>query len=133
MRGHEIHFVCGKYAHKSGWIDNEKEETKKMIYVIVDLGNGSTKKTQVNMESVGKPQESPSNYAEAILQQCPNIEVKMDKLCQEIAKCSVAIYGSAMLEFLSNKFQQATDEQTDKGSKATYRHVSHNTAGNAGN
>jgi hypothetical protein len=55
-----------------------------MFYVIVDLGDGATKKTRVQKESVRKRQGSPLNYAEAILQQCPDIEVKMDKLCQEL-------------------------------------------------
>jgi hypothetical protein len=121
VAANEIRFVCGKYIGKTGWIDNEKEETKKMIYVIVVLENGSTKKTRVQKESVRKLHGSPSNYTEAILQQCPNIKVKMEKLCRELTKCSVAIDANdGILEI------------KQKGSKATYHHVSHNT-GNAGN
>jgi hypothetical protein len=80
-RGREIGFVSRKYMGKAGWNNDEHKETAKMQYIIVDLGNGRAKRPQVNKESVGKPLGTPSSYAEAVLQQCPDIKAKLDKLC----------------------------------------------------
>jgi hypothetical protein len=94
---------------KTGWIDNEKTETAKMIYVIVDLGSGGTKRTQVNKDSVGKALRTPSSYSQVVLQQCPNIEQKLNKLCLELAKCSIAIYAQGILDII----HQATYRQVN--------------------
>jgi hypothetical protein len=123
QQGLQIGFVSEKYLGKTGWIDNEKIDTAKMQYVIVDLGSGRTKRTRVNKESVGKPLGTPSSYLEAVLQQCPDIEQKLNKLCLELAKCSIAIDAQGILDIIHKKLHKATTRQQLMGSKATWRQV----------
>jgi len=122
-KGNAIRFVGGIYVGQTGWIDAEKKETPKQVSVIVDLGNGKTKRTRVNKESVEKPSEAPSCYAEAVMQQCPDIEKRMNKLCSELAKCKIAIDAWGIMEILNEKLHKATKKQASMGSKATYRQV----------
>jgi hypothetical protein len=124
-RGHQIRFVSGIYKGKTGWIDNDQKDTAKMRYVIVDLGSGRTKKTRVNKESVGKPLGTPSCYAEAVLQQCPDIEQKLIKLCLELAKCSIGIDAAGILGIFNKQLHKATNAQLSLGSTATFRQVTY--------
>jgi hypothetical protein len=122
-KGHEIRFVGGKYIGKTDWIDNANKETSKMYYVYVDLGNETTKRTRVNKNSDRKPVETPSSCGEAVLLQCPDIEVKLDKLCLELAKCSIVIDTIAMIVIIQNRLINAISKQNTMGNKATYRHI----------
>lgn len=51
-RGKAIKFVGGKFIRKRGWIDKNKPAMPKMVYVIVDLGNGTVQPKRVMKTSV---------------------------------------------------------------------------------
>ena len=97
-----------------------------MSYVIVDLGNNNLKSTRVRKDSVGKPFQPPTCYAEAVIQQNPDIEGKMNKLCAELAKCNIVKDGAGIFEILERKLAEATARQSGMGSLATWRHVQYN-------
>jgi hypothetical protein len=108
---------------KKGWIDTEKPATTKMCYVIVDLGQ-KEKKTRVRKESVRVEEDTkPSSYAQAALWQNPDIESKLDNLCQELAKCSIHQDANGIIAIIHSKLVEATTKQVSLGSKAAYRHV----------
>jgi hypothetical protein len=87
--GDPIRFVKGKYKGKTGWCNKDKESTRERLYVIVDLGDGVIRRTFVKKTSA-KPavQPNPASYSEAVLQECPDVEEKLDKLCLELALAS---------------------------------------------
>jgi hypothetical protein len=92
-------------------------------YVIVNLGPNK-KQTQVRKESFRiKDDSKPSSYAEAALWQDPDIESKLDNLCQELAKCSIHQDVSGLFAVIQKNLTKATAKQASLGSKAICCHV----------
>lgn len=86
--GDEIRFKAGKYKGKTGWRNTKRTDTAGRIYVIVDLGS-RFKETYVRPTSIAKPQGRSQNWAEALVDQHPDIDGMIDKLCKEIGRCTV--------------------------------------------
>jgi hypothetical protein len=126
--GERIRFIRGTYVGKTGWINNSKKETAKMVYVIVELEDG-LKETRVAHASIARPAAEPTSYGEATLQQHPDIDGMMDKLVCQLAKCHMSTQASAVnsafktTEIFCNKLFQAIATQQALGDKATWRHV----------
>eukprot|EP00957_Ditylum_brightwellii_P199720 15224717-Ditylum_brightwellii.AAC.1 len=69
--GAPIRFISGIYEGKTGWTNKTKEATLKRIYVIVQLDDGSQKRTFVAKKNVAERHKTPKTYTEAIFQQQP--------------------------------------------------------------
>jgi hypothetical protein len=123
-KGHAIRFVKGTYLGKEGWINAEKKGTAKKYYVIIDLGNGETKEALVNKDSVKELDTKPAaSYSEATLREHPDIEAMLDKVCRELAKCSIENDGTGIMEIIQRTLTQAVRKQELLGHKAVYRRV----------
>jgi hypothetical protein len=124
-KGEAIRFKRGKYLGKSGWVNDDKDRTAKMIYVIVDIGGGVEHETRVHQDSIGRPRQQPVLYADALLQQHPDIESAMEKLCRELAKCGIENNTKEVAKIISNKLCAAVVRQGQMGHKAVYRRVTY--------
>ena len=126
-KGQRIRFKAGNYKGCNGWLaKNKKVQTRggeKMMCVIVDLGGGQELDTRVLTTSIGKPRTTPKSFAEAVVQQHPDIEEMMDKLCREIAKCGLSPTDPALETILSKKLTEAALLQNSAGHKARCRVV----------
>ena len=122
-KGEPLRFVNGKYNGFEGWVNAEKEKTKKMIYVIIDLGDGVLKTSMVKKSSVATPHESPDSYEEAALQQHPDIDLLMSKLARELARCHIGSDSNKMKKLFAAKLVHAESEQFHLGNRATWRDV----------
>jgi hypothetical protein len=122
-KGRAIRFQDGKYFGKTGWMDADKRPTPKMYYVIVDLGDGTLKSTKVMKTSVGNRHEPPTSYAMAAIQQHPDIEKQITKLCRDLAECSIGRDAQGLFRILEKNLSEATETQDQMGSGARYRRV----------
>jgi len=124
QKGPEIRFIAGKYQGKEGWINAEKKETLFMVPVIVDMGS-HLKPTFVRKESVSEPHGPPSSYEEAALQQHPDIEVMMNKLTCQLARCNIGAGNDleAIAKIFCKNLVKAYSRQEAMGHKASWRHV----------
>ena len=93
------------------------------MYVIVQKGT-KVKRTWVNSRSISKSNYSgEKTYAEAILNQCPELETKMVEFCRLCAKCNVSC---DLREFMSLVYQRMVQEiqaYQQKGSTTVYRSI----------
>jgi hypothetical protein len=122
MKGDAIVFIGGKYGGKTGWINTNKEAGENTTPVIADLGSKGEKDTYVFKQSLRKEKVATS-YAEAVLAQCPAIDVLTTKLCRDLAKFSIKQDASGIVAFFDKKLNDANTLQDAKGAKALYRHV----------
>ena len=93
------------------------------MYVIVDQGGGQEYDTRVLTTSIGRPRTKPTTYAEAVIQQHPDIEKMMDKLCRELAKCKLSPKDRGLETVLLEKMTDSATAQASFGHKAVYRTV----------
>jgi hypothetical protein len=105
----------------AGWTQTTKPPTPKMYYVIVDLGNGTLKSTKVMKTSVGRQHEPPTLYAMAAIQQHPDIEKQITKLCRDLAECSIGHDARGLTRILDEKMNETIETQDQMGSGARYR------------
>jgi hypothetical protein len=123
-KGNPIRFVRGKYKGKTGWCDKDKGSTKERLYVIVDLGTNLVKRTWVKKISARPAiQPSPTSFSEAVLQQCPELEEKLEKLCAELAMCKIEKDPNGIITVIHRKLSEACQAQASKGSRALYRDI----------
>ena len=125
MKGPEIYFVSGKYVGKTGWLDLSEEADDETTPVIVDLKKkGEEKVTFVyNDNWKRKPTTNPTYYAEAVIQQCPDVEVSLVSTARKLAKCDIGRDLEGFNKVITTKIHEAVDWQKKKGSKAMYRKI----------
>jgi hypothetical protein len=124
-KGEEIRFKKGTYLGKTGWIDDDAELIATMVWVYVDnwKGDGRIKHTKVKKSSIAQMHGQPTSYAEAVIQQNPDIEAKLDKLCLDLAMCSIHKDGRGIMEVVRQRLESATLEHNELGYKKKFRHV----------
>ena len=123
-KGKKIRFIAGKYARKDGWIDEAGESDEAVTSVIVNLGRRGEKSTYVYSSSFRIEEgEKPDCYAEAIIQQCPDIEKDLVGVCRKLAKCEIEKDEPGLLKVINKTMADAVKWQQDKGSKAYYRKI----------
>jgi hypothetical protein len=125
-KGCEIRFVKGTFEGERGWMDADKAETPEWYWVIVRKNNAHPEtpthvmKTSVRIVEKNK---TPGTYAEAVLDQNPDIECKVENLCRSLAKCKIYQDADGIVAIIQQRLDAATRKQTALGSKGTYRHV----------
>jgi hypothetical protein len=124
-KAEEIRFQRGTYLGKTGWIDNDGTKLGTMVWVYVDIWNGDRrmKHTNVKKSSLAKKHLVPSSYAEAVMQQNPDIKAKLDKLCRDLAMCSIHKDPNGIIELVRQGLQKASVEQDELGYKKKFRKV----------
>ncbi len=92
--------------------------------MIVNLRHAE-KKRRLKKESVRNLEETapPALYAEAALSKNPEIDSKLDSLCNELAKCSIYEDTAGMIAIIKHKLHAAAERQAALENKATFRHV----------
>jgi hypothetical protein len=125
-KGDAIRFKGGKYKGRTGWRNDDKQDTRHRTYVIVTLLDGTEKETWVKRRSVADPRGPPTNYFEATLQQHPDIDGLVERLCFEIARCSLGPQNqdaNPIHVCIHNRLNEAMVLQAALGSQATWRIV----------
>jgi hypothetical protein len=124
MKGQAIRFIAGKYAGKKGWIDLAGKEGDDTTPVIVNLGKRGEKRTYVNDFSYeAEPTLSPTGYAEAVIQQCPDLQTMLVSTCRAFAKADIGRDPPGLKKILEQGMDDAIKWQSLKGSKALYRKI----------
>jgi hypothetical protein len=123
-KGEAIRFKKGIYKGKTGSIDNDAEGLDTMIWVYVDNWKGRhTKHTKVKKSSIAQVHVEATSYAEAVIQQHPDIESTLDKLCLDLAMCGIHKDAKGIMELIHKRLEKATVEHSQLGYKKRYRHV----------
>lgn len=123
-KGERVRFIAGKYGGKKGWINSAREPGDNTIPVIVDRGRKGEKSTYVYEENMKiEPSTPPSCYAEAVIQQCPDVEQLLVKMCRAFAKCDIQQDGEGFMRLVQQNITAATEWQDSKGSLAYYRKI----------
>ena len=128
VKGGPIRFVKGHYKGEVGWYDGAKQpgakaaKKAKMRYVIVD--QDVLVFTRVRVSSIrGNPDETPNNYAEAILQQHEDIQADIIELCEKLASCNLKT-NKEILKVFNKELRFARKEILNQAqSKIRYRVV----------
>jgi hypothetical protein len=125
-KGMEVHFIGGKYSGKKGWLYlNGKEPKEGTINVIVNLGRTKGEKITFVNESNWAPDnvKEPTCYAEAVIQQCPDLESALTELCRDFATCDMQQDPAGFLAIIEKKMNEEAISLESKGSKARYRRI----------
>jgi hypothetical protein len=125
-KGVAVRFVGGKYGGKKGWIDTAREHGENTIPVIVDQGKKGLKETYVFEASIEfEPTTAPRSYAEAVFQQCTDLDCSLTKLCRDLAKVNIENDAEGLLVVIQRKLTAAVAQHQAKGSKALYRKINY--------
>jgi hypothetical protein len=127
MKGQAIRFISGKYGGKKGWIDLSGVDGEDTTPVIVNLGKKGEKDTYVfDYSFEAEPTAPPSCYAEAVIQQCPDLQRLLVTACRGFAKADIGKDPTGFFAVIDRMTKDAITLQTLKGSKALYRKIEHN-------
>ena len=98
------------------------------VAVIVLKKNKTYHSTYVFPESIRLDSDyaNPTSYAEAVIDQCPDIEKMLVQLCRALAKCDVQRDEDGFRRVIAQKMQEAVNWQDNKGSQAMYRRIIYN-------
>ena len=126
-KGVPIRFIAGKYAGKKGWLDADGVHSESTVAVIVQTKKGG-KKTYVFRNSIRDEGDyaNPTSYAEAVIEQCPDIEKALVQLCRAMVKCDMQRDAVGFNRVIAQKMDEAIEWQESKGSKAMYRCINYN-------
>jgi hypothetical protein len=121
-RSYRVH--CRQTWRKTGWINIAETEDDEILPVVVNLGRRGERATFVYQSSARRVNnESPRTHAEAVMQQCPDVERSLVTVTRQLAKCDVRRDAEGFRVLLEKKMEEAVDWQEAKGSKACYRKV----------
>lgn len=124
IKGEEIRFIAGKYGGKTGWINTQEPADESITPVIVNLGRKGEKATFVYTSSIKRNTSAPpTSYAQAVIQQCPDIEKNLVTVTRQLAKCDISRDPKGFQAVVHNQLDEARAWQEGKGSKAMYRKI----------
>eukprot|EP00980_Cylindrotheca_fusiformis_P020618 scaffold7681_cov122-Cylindrotheca_fusiformis.AAC.2 len=125
MKGDELVFIGGRYKGKTGWVNTQAQGNNEVLPVIVFFKeSGREKVSFVKRDNVRQAfTDPPGTYAEAVIQQCPDIECNVVTTTRQLAKCNIARDPQGFHKLLSDKLDEARAWQEKKGSKAYYRNI----------
>jgi hypothetical protein len=127
VKGDGIRFIRGTYKECTGWLDtaNKSKKKSKMIWVVVnDEDYDEEVHTQVWRTSIRESHKEPVTWAEAAVQQHPEIEAAVIEMARLFASCSIADEKSVM-KLIGEEIRRA---QTENGTlpQQTIREVTFN-------
>jgi hypothetical protein len=123
-KGQKIRFIGGKYGGKKGWINADRPASEERTYVIVNLKKKGLRNTFVmDFSFAFEPTTEPASYARAVIQQCPDLDCALTKLCRDFAECSIKKDLPGFAVVLGEKLEEAAALLESKGSKARYRRI----------
>jgi N-acetylglutamate synthase/N-acetylornithine aminotransferase len=64
-----------------------------------------------------------TTYAEAVIQQCPDLDCALTKVCRDFAKCNINKDQSGFTQIVQRKVVEATTLLEAKGSKGLYHNI----------
>jgi hypothetical protein len=114
-RGKEIRFTRGTYKGCVGWLDkaNKAKRKSKMIYVIVeDQDYGEEVHTRVWRSSYRERHKVPTTWAEAAVQQHPEIEDAVFETARLFASCRISgdENEKTVMDFIATEIRKAIDD-----------------------
>ena len=122
VKGEEINITGGSYKGKKAWKNQAKNPTAKMLYVIIDMGEGVELATRIKKKSVGPSIQPPSSYEEAAVQQIPDVHYHLKQAAYHLAKCQITDWEEAARLF-TMMCHEAQMELEAEGTKATFYNV----------
>ena len=126
QKGEEIEFWKGTYKGKTGWKVANGKSMKVFVYVIVDMEDGTEKKTKVQKSSIRplkKNNPEPKTLAQAVLLENKDIDSTMDFLAEELVKVGISHNDKNIFILLAEKIEKAQKKQEALGIKAVYHKV----------
>ena len=114
-RGKEVRFIRGTYKGCVGWLDkaNKSKKKSKMIYVIVDDEDyGEEVNTRVWKSSYRERLKVPTTWAEAAVQQHPEIEDAVIETARLFASCRISSDAIATtgMDLIADEIRKAVQE-----------------------
>ena len=90
VKGDEIRFIRGTYKGCTGWVDtaNKLKRKSKMVWVVVDDEDEEVH-SRVWRTSIRESFQAPATWAEAVVQQHPDIESAVIEVARLFASCSI--------------------------------------------
>jgi len=105
-------------------LDVTREPGENTVPVIINRGSKGEKATYVHKGSWKIFEDKvPSGYAEAVMQQCPDLEALLVSVCRAFAKCDIGRDVKGFEKIVAEKMNEAVAWQEEKGSKAMYRRI----------
>jgi transcription antitermination factor NusG len=128
-KGDEIRLVKGKYEGQQAWMNKAKKPTKCYYFVIVVDDDGTERATRVLKGSarIIAQEPTPTSYEEAVIQQHPDIERAIDKLCELLVECGINKHSDKLARILETKIEEAKATQDSLSYRAKWRHVEYET------
>jgi phosphoribosylformylglycinamidine (FGAM) synthase-like enzyme len=121
VKGDEIRFIGGTYKQCLGWLDtaNKSKRNSKMIWVVVnDEDYDEEVHTQVWRSSIRGRHQPPVTWAEAAVQEHPEIEGAIIEMARLFASCLTPDEESMMhevdesvMQLIAKEIRQAQTEQ----------------------
>jgi hypothetical protein len=126
-KGQKVRFIAGKYGGRKGWIDEDREAGQDTVPVIVNLGRKGEWETYVYTFSVELERLiAATTYAEAVIQQNPDLDCALTKVCRDFARCNIKKDLPGFTQIIKKKLEEGTKYLESKGNKALYRHIKFN-------
>jgi hypothetical protein len=109
--GEPVRFKRGTYKGLEGFLNTTKTDTPFRVYVFIQLEDGRWKRTHVLPTSLARPRTPPTNWAEALVDQHPDIDGLIDNMCQEISHCTLGDRLESNIEPLFLLMRERMKEQ----------------------
>ena len=110
-KGKETRFIRGTYKGCVGWLDkaNKSKKKSKMVYVIVDDQDYEEEvPTRVWTSSFRDRHKTPTTWAEAAVQQHPEIEDAVIETARLFASCMISD-EKAVMDLIAQEIRRAID------------------------
>jgi hypothetical protein len=120
-KGKEIRFIRGSYEGCIGWLDkaNKSKKKSKMVHVIIvddDEECDEEVHTKVWRSSFCERHKAPTTWAQAAVQQHPEIEKAVIEAAKLFASCIIADEKSVM-DYFAFEIERAQKENADQAKK----------------
>lgn len=125
VKGQEIRITAGDYKGLRAWKNSAKTQPLRMLYVIIELEDGSEHTTRIRKNSTAPPPPPPSSFEEACFQQKPEIEENLRKAAKLLAMCGVGDWEVIMTRFGHLCIEEEA-KLSQMGSEATYFTINYN-------
>jgi hypothetical protein len=89
VKGREVRFVRGTYKGCTGWVDSANKTKKGWVWVVVDDEDYEEEvHARVWKSSIRESHKAPTTWAEAAVQQHPEIEFAIIEVSRMFATCT---------------------------------------------